>query len=102
MVEEAGFQACEKLSRGERVCWEVVFSQRESNTIYGALRITDSTYCRDSEREVKQSMDFAIVKVYTPWWNKHVVNDIPGVVGVRRLLGRILPVALCSFPVTSA
>jgi hypothetical protein len=46
---------------------------------------------------VKQSMDFAIVKVYTPWWNKHVVNDIPGVVGVRRLLRRILPVALCSF-----
>jgi hypothetical protein len=34
MVEEAGCQAYEKLSLGERVCWEVVFSQRESNTSY--------------------------------------------------------------------
>jgi hypothetical protein len=24
MVEEAGCQACEKLSPGERVCWEVI------------------------------------------------------------------------------
>jgi hypothetical protein len=37
MVEEIGFQACEKLSPGERVYWEVVFSQRESNTSYRAL-----------------------------------------------------------------
>jgi hypothetical protein len=28
MLEEAGFQACEKLFTGERVCWEV-FSSRE-------------------------------------------------------------------------
>jgi hypothetical protein len=37
VVEEAGCQACEKLSPCERVCWEVVFSQRESSTSYKAL-----------------------------------------------------------------
>ena len=53
MIEEVGCQACEKLSLGERVYWEVVFSQRESNTNYRSLRILDPTYCRDPESEVK-------------------------------------------------
>jgi hypothetical protein len=44
-----------KKALGERVCWEVVFSQRESNTSYRALRIPDPACCRDPEREVKQS-----------------------------------------------
>jgi hypothetical protein len=44
VVEEAGCQAYEKLSLGERVYWEVVFSQRESNTNYRALRIPDLAY----------------------------------------------------------
>jgi hypothetical protein len=77
MVEEAGCQACEQLSPGERVCWEVVFSQRESNTSYRALRIPDPACCRDPEREVKQSMDCVTVKVYTPGWNMHVGNESP-------------------------
>jgi hypothetical protein len=77
VVEEAGCQACEQLSLGERVCWEVVFSQRESNTSYGALRILDPTCCRDPEREVKQPMDCVTVKVYTPRWNRHVGNESP-------------------------
>jgi hypothetical protein len=53
----------------------VVFSQREFNTNYDALRIIDLACCRDLEREVKQSMDYVIVKVYTPEWNKHVGNE---------------------------
>jgi hypothetical protein len=53
VVEEAGCQACEKLPPGERVCWEVVFSQRESSTSYRALRLPDPACCRDPEREVK-------------------------------------------------
>jgi hypothetical protein len=53
VVEEAGCQAYEKLSPGERVYWEVVLSQRESNTSYKALRILDPACCRDPEREVK-------------------------------------------------
>jgi hypothetical protein len=53
MVEEVGCQACEYLSPGEKVCWEVVFSQRESRTIYGALRILDLACCRDPKREVE-------------------------------------------------
>jgi hypothetical protein len=52
-IEEAGFQACEQLSPGERICWEVVFSQIDSNTSYGALRNPDPSYCQDPEREVK-------------------------------------------------
>jgi hypothetical protein len=64
-VEEAGCQACEQLSPGERVCWEVVFSQRESNTSYEALRILDPACCRDPEREVKHRWT-VLVKVYTP------------------------------------
>jgi hypothetical protein len=55
----------------------VVFFQRESNTSYGALRIPDPTCYRDPEREVKQPMDFVIVKVYTPGWNRHVGNESP-------------------------
>jgi hypothetical protein len=39
VVEEAGCQARENIFLGERVCWEVVFSYRESSTSYGALRI---------------------------------------------------------------
>jgi hypothetical protein len=53
LVEEAGCQSYEHLSPGERVCWEVVFSQRESNTSYKALRILDLACRRDPEREVK-------------------------------------------------
>jgi len=53
VVEEASCHACEKLSTGERVYWEVVFSQRESSTIYKALRIVDMACCRDPEREAK-------------------------------------------------
>jgi hypothetical protein len=45
--EEVGCQAYEKLSLGERVCWQVVFSQRESNTSYGAPRIHDPACCQD-------------------------------------------------------
>ena len=47
MVEEVGFQAYEHLSLGERVYWEVVFSQRESSTSYRSLRIPVLAYCRD-------------------------------------------------------
>jgi hypothetical protein len=76
MVEEAGCQACEQLSPGERVCWEVVFSHRESSTSYGALRIPDLANCRDPEREVKHRWT-VLVKVYTSRWNRHVGNEIP-------------------------
>ena len=55
----------------------MVFSERESNTSYGALRIPDPTYCRDPEREVKQSMDCVTVKVFSPGWNMHVGNESP-------------------------
>jgi hypothetical protein len=54
VVEEAGWQAYGQLSPSERVCWEVVFSQRKSSTSYEALRILDLACCRDLEREVKQ------------------------------------------------
>lgn len=101
VVKETGCQACEKLSPGERVCWEVVFSQRESSTNYRTLRIPDPACCWDPEREVKHRW-VVLVKVYNPGWNRHVGNDSPWVVGVRRLLERILLVALCIFPVTSA
>ena len=74
VVEEAGCQACEQLSPGERFRWEVVFSQRESNTSYEALRILDPAYCRDLEREVKHRW-IVLVKVYTPGWNMHVGNE---------------------------
>jgi hypothetical protein len=77
VVEEAGCEACDHLSSGERVCWEVVFSQRESNTNYRTLRIPNLAYCREPEREVKQSMDCVTLKVYTPRWNRHVGNEIP-------------------------
>jgi hypothetical protein len=53
VVEEAGCQACEQLSPGERVCWEAFFSQRGSSTSYEALRILDLACCQDPEREVK-------------------------------------------------
>jgi hypothetical protein len=53
VVEEAGCQAYDKLSPCERVYWEVVFSQRESSTSYGALIILDLACCRGLEREVK-------------------------------------------------
>jgi hypothetical protein len=76
MVEEAGFQAYEQLSLGERDCWEVVFSQRESNTNYGALRVLDMACCQDPEREVKHRCTI-LVKVYTPGWNRHVGNESP-------------------------
>jgi hypothetical protein len=76
VVEEAGFQACEQLSPGERVCWEAVFSQKESSTNYGALRIPNSAYCRDPEREVKHRWN-VLVKVYTPRWNRDVGNESP-------------------------
>jgi hypothetical protein len=76
MVEEAIFQAYENLSPGERVCWEVVFSERESITSYEALRIHDLACCRDPEREVKHRWT-VLVKVYTPRWNKHVGNESP-------------------------
>jgi hypothetical protein len=101
VVEKVGCHACEKLPPGERVCWEVVFSQRESNTNFGSLRITDLAYYRGPEREVKHQWT-VLLKVYTPRWNKHVGNESPLVVGIRRILERILPVSLCSFPVTSA
>jgi hypothetical protein len=39
LEEEAGCQACEKLSPGERVCWGSDFSWREPNSSYSALRI---------------------------------------------------------------
>jgi len=77
MVEEVGFQACEQLSPSERVCWEVVFSQREFNTSYGAMIILDLACCQDPEREVKKPMDYVTVKVYTPGWNRHVGNESP-------------------------
>jgi hypothetical protein len=51
--KEIGCQACEHLSPSERVFWEVVFSQRESSTSYGALRLPDPAYFRDPKREVK-------------------------------------------------
>jgi hypothetical protein len=53
VVEEVGCQACEQLFPGEGVFWEVVFSQRESNTSYGALRLLDPACCRGPERDVK-------------------------------------------------
>jgi hypothetical protein len=76
VAEEAGCQACEKLSLGERVYQEVVFSQRESNTNCEALRIPDPTCCRDPKREVKNQWT-VLVKVYTPRWNMHVGNESP-------------------------
>ena len=76
MVEEAGCQAYENLSLGERVCWEVVFSQRESSTSYEALRILDPAYCQDPEREVKHRWTM-LVKVYTSGWSRHVGNESP-------------------------
>ena len=76
VVEEAIYQAYEQLPPGERVCWEVVFSQRESNTSYGALIIPNLACCRDLEREVKHRWTI-LVKVYTPRWNKHVGNESP-------------------------
>jgi hypothetical protein len=97
MVEEAGCQECEKLPPSERVCWEVVFRQRESITSFRALRIPDLTCFRDPEREVKQTMDCVTVKVYTPGWNGKVGNESPWVVGIRRFLERILLVAFWSF-----
>jgi hypothetical protein len=65
VVEEEGFQPCEQLSLDERFCWEVVFSQRDSNTSYRALRIPDPSCCRDQEREVKQLMDCSCEGVYS-------------------------------------
>jgi hypothetical protein len=65
VVEEAGCQAYEKLSPGERVYSEVVFSQRESNTSYRAPRIPDLACCQDPEREVNQSMDCSCEGVYS-------------------------------------
>jgi hypothetical protein len=65
VVEEAGCQAYEKLSLGERVCWEVVFSQRDSITSYRALRIPDLACYRDPEREVRHRWKM-LVKVYSP------------------------------------
>jgi hypothetical protein len=87
MVEEAGCQACEQLPPGERVCWEVVFSQRESSTSFRALRIPDPACCRGPEREVKHRWT-VLVKVYTPGWNRHVGNESLLVVGVRRHPGK--------------
>jgi hypothetical protein len=66
----------EKLSPGERVCWEVVFSHRESRTSYEALRILDPACCGDPEREVKHRW-IVLVKVYTPRWNRNVRNESP-------------------------
>jgi hypothetical protein len=65
MVEEAGCQAYEHLSPGERDCLEVVFSQRDSITSYKALRIPDPAYFQGLEREVKHQWT-VLVKVYTP------------------------------------
>jgi hypothetical protein len=48
------------------------------------------------KREVKHRWN-VLVKVYTPGWNMHVGNESPWVVGVSRLLEKILPVVLCSF-----
>jgi hypothetical protein len=101
MVEEAGCHACEKLPPGERVCWEVVFSQRESITSFRAMRIPDLAYCQGPEREVKHRWT-VLVKVYTLGQNRHVGNESPFVEGRRRLLERILLIYLCSFPITSA
>jgi hypothetical protein len=60
----------------ERVCWEVVFSQRECSTSYGALRLHDLACCRHPEREVKHRWT-VLVKVYTPRWRRHVENESP-------------------------
>jgi hypothetical protein len=87
VVEEVGCQACEKLPPGERVYWEVVFSQRESNTSFRSLRILDSACCRGPEREVKHQWN-VLVKVYTLGWNRHVGNEILLVVGIRRHPGK--------------
>jgi hypothetical protein len=87
MVEEAGCKAYEKLPLGERVCWEVVFSQRESSTSFRALRISDLACCRGLEREVKHRWT-VLVKVYTPGWNRHVGNESLLVVGIRRHPGK--------------
>jgi hypothetical protein len=65
VIEEAYCEAYEQLSPGERVYWEVVFSQRESSTSYEALRITDLACCQDSEREVKKPMDCSCEGVYS-------------------------------------
>jgi hypothetical protein len=53
MVEEAGCQVYKQLFPGEGVCWEVVFSQRESITSYGALGLPNPARCQGPEREVK-------------------------------------------------
>jgi hypothetical protein len=74
VVEEVACHDCEQLSLGERVCWEVVFSQRDLNTSYRALRILDLACCRDPEREVKHRWT-VLVKVYNPRWNRHVGNE---------------------------
>jgi hypothetical protein len=87
MVEEAGYQAYEQLPPGERVCWEVVFSQRESSTSFRALRILDSACCRGPDREVKHRWT-VLLKVYTLRQNRHVGNESLLVVGVRRHPGK--------------
>ena len=96
VVEELGCQACEHLSLGERVCWEVVFSQRESSTSFKDLRILDPACCRGLAREVKHRWT-VLVKVYTPVWNMHVGNESLLVVGVRRHPKKNPPVILYSF-----
>jgi hypothetical protein len=44
-IEEAGCQACEQLSLGERVCWGSDFSWRESSSSYKAQIILDLACC---------------------------------------------------------
>jgi hypothetical protein len=65
VVEEAGCQACEKISLGERVYWEVVFFQRESNTSYRALRIPDPAYFLRPREGGEASMDCVFEGVYS-------------------------------------
>jgi hypothetical protein len=100
VVEEEGCEACEHLSPGERACWEVVFFESKSSTSYRALRIPNLACCQGPEREVKHRWTM-LVKMNTLGRNMHVGNEISLVVGVRRILERILLVALCIFPVTS-
>ena len=76
----------------------MVFSKRESNTTYEALRISDLAYCRDLEREVKYRWTI-LVKVYTLGWNMHVGNESLVVVGVRwHLWEESFQIFLCCFP----
>jgi hypothetical protein len=63
-IEEAGCQACEQLSPGERDCWGSDFFWRESSSSYKALRIPDPTLLLSLGREVEQPIDYGIVKVY--------------------------------------